>query len=81
MGELFEIPDTPAEILSQFIKPFLGAATPDHARDSERDDSSSGWSEEEEDDRNILRPTTQALGLSRYYVQDWTPQDAFRELY
>jgi hypothetical protein len=90
MGELSEIPDIPAEVVSRFPLPSAGAATFDGAGDSERDDSSSCWSEKEdeeeeeeekEDDLNTLQPKTESLGLSEDYVPDWKPQDAFRELY
>ena len=39
------------------------------------------FKDEVEDDRDILRPSTHALGLSRSYVGGWTRQDAFREFY
>lgn len=47
---------------------------------SEEDDDFS-LSEEFEDERDILRPSTHALGLSKSYVKNWTCQDAFREFY
>ena len=33
------------------------------------------------DEEEILRPTSRSLGLSKHYVADWTPKEAFRELY
>jgi hypothetical protein len=47
---------------------------------SEEDDDFS-FEEDFEDERDILRPSTHALGLSKWYVIGWTCQDAFREFY
>lgn len=48
---------------------------------SEEDDDDFSLEEEFEDQRDILRPSTHALGLSKWYVDGWTCQDAFREFY
>jgi hypothetical protein len=47
---------------------------------SEEDDDFS-LEEEFEDECDFLRPSTHALGLSKWYVINWTCQDAFREFY
>lgn len=33
------------------------------------------------EDRNVLKKSRQALGLSRDYVPEWDSRDAFREFY
>jgi hypothetical protein len=47
-------------------------------------ESDSDWVEPSNDlneDRNVLKKSRQALGLSRDYVPDWDSRDAFREFY
>jgi hypothetical protein len=36
---------------------------------------------EDDDDQNVLRTGRRSLGLSRYYVPEWTGRDAFREFF
>jgi hypothetical protein len=49
--------------------------------ESSEEDDDSFLEEESEDESDILRPSLHALGLSRYYVFNWSCQDAFREFY
>lgn len=49
--------------------------------DSSEEDDDFSFEAESEDERDILRPSTHALGLTKWYVIDWTLQDAFREFY
>lgn len=35
----------------------------------------------QDENRSALKAGSHALGLTLSYVPDWTPQDAFRELY
>jgi hypothetical protein len=49
--------------------------------ESSEEDADFSPEEGSEDERDILRPSTHALGLSKWYVSGWTCQDAFREFY
>jgi hypothetical protein len=48
---------------------------------TESDSDSVGLSHELNEDRNVLKKSRQALGLSRDYVPAWDSRDAFREFY
>lgn len=48
---------------------------------TESDSDSVGLSYDLSEDRNVLKKSRQALGLSRDYVPTWDSRDAFREFY
>lgn len=49
--------------------------------DESSEEKDLSFEEESEDERDVLKPSSHALGLSRWYVIGWTCQDAFREFY
>lgn len=49
--------------------------------DSSESEHSDAFDAQEDDERDVLRPARQALGLSRKYVPDWKQIHAIRELY
>jgi hypothetical protein len=49
--------------------------------DDDEDDEGLSVEDESDDESDVLKACTRALGMNKHYANDWTSADAFREFY